>query len=47
MQGRLAKGRGGVQLGRQGRITLTVVFGMLGYVLEPTTPAPRVARVGN
>jgi hypothetical protein len=30
-----------------GGITLTVVFGMLGYVLVPTTPAPRVARVGN
>jgi hypothetical protein len=26
---------------------LTVVFGMLGYVRVPTTPAPRVARVGN
>jgi hypothetical protein len=29
------------------RITLTVVFGMLGYALVPTTPAPRVARVGD
>jgi hypothetical protein len=25
----------------------TMVFGMLGYVLVPTTSAPRVARVGN
>jgi hypothetical protein len=47
MRGRLAERRGEVQLGRQGRITLTVVLGMLGYVLVPTTPAPRVARVGN
>jgi hypothetical protein len=38
-------GEGEVQLGRQGRITLTVVFGMLGYVLVPTTPALRVAYV--
>jgi hypothetical protein len=39
--------RSKVQLGRLGRITLTVVFGMLGCVLVPTTPAPRVAHVGN
>jgi hypothetical protein len=26
---------------------LRVVFGMLGYVLVPTTPAPHVAHVGN
>jgi hypothetical protein len=36
-----------VQLGLYGRITLTVVFGMLVYVLVPTTPAPRVAHVEN
>jgi hypothetical protein len=47
MRGRLAEGRGEVQLGRHGRITLTVVFGMLGYVLVQATPASRVARVGN
>jgi hypothetical protein len=34
--------RGEVQLGSLRRITLTVVFGMLGYVLVPTTPAPCV-----
>jgi hypothetical protein len=45
MRGRLALLRGEVQLGRFGRITLTVVFGMLGYLLVPTTPAPRVAHV--
>jgi hypothetical protein len=38
---------GEVQLCRLGRIALTVMFGMLGFVLVPTTPAPRVARVGN
>jgi hypothetical protein len=47
MRGRLALVRGKVQLGRYKRITLTVVFGMLGYVLVPITPAPRVAHVGN
>jgi hypothetical protein len=36
-RGRLALMRGEVQLGRLGRITLMVVFGMLGYVLAPTT----------
>jgi hypothetical protein len=35
------------ELGRLGRITLTVVFRMLGYVLVPTTPASCVAHVGN
>jgi hypothetical protein len=46
-RGRLALVRGEVQLGRLGRITLRVAFGMFGYLLVPTTPAPRVARVGN
>jgi hypothetical protein len=36
-----------VQLGRYGRITLTVVLEMRVYVLMPITPAPRVAHVGN
>jgi hypothetical protein len=44
---RLALARGEVQLDRLGRITLTMVFGMLGYVLVPTAPAPNVAYVGN
>jgi hypothetical protein len=41
--------RGEVQLGRLGRITLRRMdYGMLGYVLVPTTPpAPRVVHVGN
>jgi hypothetical protein len=47
MRGRLASVKGKVQLGLYGRITLTVVFGMLGYVLVQTTTAPRVAHVGN
>jgi ribosome biogenesis GTPase A len=47
-RGRLALAGGEVQLGRLGRIrTLAVVFGMLGYVLVPTTPALRVAHVEN
>jgi hypothetical protein len=36
-----------VQLCRLGRITLTVVFGVLGYVLVPTAPAPHVAQIVN
>jgi hypothetical protein len=47
MRARLALVRGEVQLGRLGRNKLTVVFGMLGYVLVPTAPAPRMAHVGN
>jgi hypothetical protein len=47
MRGRLTLVRCEVQLDRLGRITLAVVFGMLGYVLVPTTPAPRAAHVGN
>jgi hypothetical protein len=33
--------------GRLGRITLTMVFGMLGYVHVPTPPALRAADVGS
>jgi hypothetical protein len=47
MRGRSALVKCEVQLGRLGRITLAVVFVMLGYVLVPTTPAPRAAHVGN
>jgi hypothetical protein len=43
----LGEGRGGVQLGRLGRITLTVVFRILGNARVPTTHAPRVAHLGN
>jgi hypothetical protein len=44
----MASVRGEVQLGRLGRITLTVVFEiMLGYMRVPTTPAPRLAHVVN
>jgi hypothetical protein len=47
-RGRLAFVRGEVQLiGRLGRITLTVVFGMRGCVLVPTTPALDVTCVGK
>jgi hypothetical protein len=44
----LGEGRGPTwPLGTHHVDALPVVFGMLGYVLVPTTPAPRVARVGN
>jgi hypothetical protein len=46
-RGRLALVRGEVQLDRLGGITLMVVFGMLGDVLVPITPALRKAHVGN
>jgi hypothetical protein len=42
-----ALARGKVRYGRLGLILLTMEFGMLGYVLLPTTPAPRVAHVGK
>jgi hypothetical protein len=44
MRGRLTLVRGEVQFGRSGRITLTVVFGMLGYVLVEHTRPTRGTR---
>jgi hypothetical protein len=43
----LGKGRGPTWPLGTHHIYLAVVFGMLGYVLVPTTPAPLVAHVEN
>jgi hypothetical protein len=45
--GRLALARGEVQLGRLGRVMLTLVLGMLGYVLVPASPGLHAAHVGK